>query len=80
MRDDFLDTMNLLGKGDISQEPFAQIIKLYLRCSRGSSRGRTTIQDASIRIQKSVSGGVTRAEIGNVFENFKTDILSTLSA
>ena len=43
MRDDFLDTLNLLGKGDISQEPFAEIIKLCLRCSRGSSKGRSTI-------------------------------------
>lgn len=33
MRDDFLDTLNLLRKGDISQEPFAKIIKLYIRYS-----------------------------------------------
>lgn len=33
MRADYLDTLNLLGKGDISQEPFAQIVKLFLRCS-----------------------------------------------
>jgi hypothetical protein len=25
------------------------------------------------------SGGVTRAEVGNLLENFKTDILSTLT-
>lgn len=75
MRDDFLDTLNLLGKGDISQEPFVEIIKRCLRCSQGSSRGRSTIQDASIHIQKSASEGVTREEI----KNFKADILSTLS-
>jgi len=80
MGDHCFDTLNLLGKGDISQDPFIEIIKLYLQCSRGSSRGRSTIQDASIHIQKSASKGVTRAEIRNVFENFKTDILSTLSA
>jgi len=34
MRDDCLDTLNLLGKGDISQEPFTKIIKLCLICSR----------------------------------------------
>jgi len=56
MRNDCLDTLNLLGKGDISQEPFAEIVKLCLRFSRGSSKGRSTIQDASVRIQKSTGG------------------------
>lgn len=79
MRDDCLDTLNLLVKGDISQEPFSKIINLCLRCSRGSSKGRSTIRDASARIHKSASRGVTRAEVGNLFENFETNILSTLS-
>lgn len=43
MRDYYLDTLNLLGKGDIPQEPFSKIIKLCLRYSRGSSKGRSTI-------------------------------------
>lgn len=30
MRDNCLDTLNLLGKGDISQDPFLKIIKLCL--------------------------------------------------
>lgn len=66
-RDDFLDALNLLGNGDISQEPFAEIIKLCLRCSRASSRGIITIRDAFVRIQKSADEGVTKAEIGNLF-------------
>jgi len=80
MRDDCLDTLNLLGKREISQEPLAKNINICLRCYRGLSKGRSTIQDASARIQKSTSGGVTRAEIENLFENFKTDILNTLSS
>lgn len=78
MRVDCLDTLNLLGKGDISQDPFTEIVKLCLRWYRGSSKGRSTIRDAFIRIQKSTGRGVTRSEIGNLFKNFKTDILSTL--
>jgi len=78
MRDNYLDILNLLGKGDISQEPFAEIVKLYLRCSRGSSKGRSIIQDASARIQKFAGGGVTRAEIENLFENSRP-ISSVLS-
>ena len=79
MRDDCWDTLNVLEKGDICQESFEEIIKLCLRCSRGSSRGRSMTQDASIWIQKSANGGVTRVEIGNMFKNIKTN-LSTLSS
>lgn len=79
MRDDCLDMLNLLGKGDISQVPFTKIMKLYLRFSRGSSKGRSTIRYFSTQIQKSTSGGVTEVEIENLFEILKTDILSTLS-
>jgi hypothetical protein len=32
----------------------------------------------SARIMKSTNGEVTRAEIGNLFENFKTDVISAL--
>ena len=37
IRDEFLDMLNLLGKGDISKEPFEKIVELCKR-SRGSSR------------------------------------------
>jgi len=59
MRDDCLDMLNLLGKGDISHESFDEIIKLFLRCSQGSSRGRIMAQDSYVRIQKSTNGGVS---------------------
>ena len=38
IRDDCLDMLNLLGKGDISKESFENIIELCKRYSRGSSR------------------------------------------
>ena len=38
IREDFLDMLNLLGKGDISKESFEEIVDLCRRCSRGSSR------------------------------------------
>ena len=36
--DDFLDMLNLLGKGDISKESFKKIMELCKRYSRGYSR------------------------------------------
>ena len=80
MRDDCFDMMNLLGKGDTSQESFDEIKKVYLRCWRGSSRGRIMVWDGSIRIHKFANGAVTKAKIGNLFENIKIGLLSTLSA
>ena len=38
VRDDFLDMLNLLGKGHISKDPFEKIVELCKRYSRGSSR------------------------------------------
>ena len=38
IRDDFLDMLNLLGKGDISKDSFEKIVELYKRYSRRSSR------------------------------------------
>ena len=38
IREDFLDMLNLLRKGDISKESFEKIIELCKRYSRGSSR------------------------------------------
>ena len=38
IRDDFLDMLNLLGKGDISKDSFEKIVELCKRYSMGSSR------------------------------------------
>ena len=36
--EDYLDMLNLLGKGDVSKESFEKIVELWKRYSRGSSR------------------------------------------
>jgi hypothetical protein len=33
VRDDFLDMMNILGKGDISKESYEEIVNIFKRCS-----------------------------------------------
>ena len=47
MIDDFMEHLNLLGKGDISQESFDEIIRICPRNSRGSSKGTSFVQDPS---------------------------------
>ena len=80
IRDEHLDILNLLRKGDISKESYQDILTLWRRSSRRTSQIRPQPNDTFSRVQKSANGGVTRAEIGNLLDNFKTDILSNLTS
>ena len=76
IREEYLDDLNLMGKGDISTLPFEEIVELCEKYSRSKAKiGKRTI---SSKATKSASASVTRAEIGNLLEEFKTDLLSTL--
>ena len=75
IREYFLGMLNLVGKGDISKEPFENIVELCRRYSRGSSRTNEhdkLEQDIFDRAQKSSTGGGTRANIGKLLEKLKT--------
>ena len=76
VRDEYLDSLNVMGKGDISNIPFEEIAELCQKYSRG--RSKIGKREASSKAAKSAAGGITRAEIGSLLENFKTDLLSTL--
>jgi hypothetical protein len=81
VRDDYLDMLNMLGKGDISKESYDEIVNLFKRCSMGASRNRLNSRDTTFsRVQKSAIGGATRAEIGNLLEDFKTEMLSSFAS
>jgi hypothetical protein len=81
VRDDSLDMLNMLGKGDISKESYDEIVNLCKRCSRGAARNRLNNRDTTFsRVQKLASGGATRAEIGNLLEDFKTEMISSFSS
>ena len=56
-------------------ESLEGIYELCIQCSRGLSRNIQGILSV-----KGSSGGVTKAEIGNLLDNLRMDILSTLSA
>ena len=76
VRDEYLDILNVMGKGDISNLPFEEIAELCQKYSRG--RSKTGKRETSSKVAESAAGGITRAEIGSLLENFKTDLLSTL--
>lgn len=79
MKEHWIETLNIMGKGDIYKESFADIIDLCIRSSRGSTRVKPVEHDRFVRDNKISSEGVTHVEIGNLLENFKTDILGTLT-
>jgi len=68
-----------MGKGDISQEHYDEIIHLCIRCSQGSTCGGATSRDPISRGSKPHSVGITWMEIGNLLDYFKMDILGTLT-
>ena len=78
IQDEYIDTLNLMGARYISQLDFEEISNLCRKYSRSKARYGRGLRDT--RVNKSASGGVTRVELGNLLENFKTDILGTLSS
>ena len=81
IRPEYLEVLNLMGAGDVSKLSYDDVCELCRRYSRGNSKVGGGSRDTSSRLVKLVVGAeVTQDEIGNLFENFKTDILSTLSS
>ena len=68
-----------MGKGNIYQENFADIIDLCIRSSRGSTRLKSAERDMITRDSKISGESITCAKIGNLLEDFKIDILGTLT-
>ena len=81
IRPESLEILNLMGGGDISKLSYDEACELCPRYSRGNYKVGGGTRDIASRLVNSVArDGVTRAEMGILFENFKTDILSTLSS
>jgi len=55
MKDQWIETLNIMGRGDIYQEKYANIINLCIRCSRGSTRLKLEERDMTTRDNK-ISG------------------------
>ena len=79
LRDDCIEVLNLLRLGDVHQNPFAEIADYCRRYSRGQAKTRKGPRDPFNRNLRQNSGIVTIIELGNLLENFKTKILSTIS-
>jgi len=76
VREDLLDTLNLLGGGDIYQLPYEDIKISFRNHSRvARKKGRVSQPMAS----PSSSNTSIKGEIGNTLEEFKSEMLQTLA-
>jgi hypothetical protein len=70
--EEYLEMLNLMASGDISHKPFAEICEMCKNYSRSRAKTGKNVRDPYNRSLKPVSsGGIMRAEIGNLLENFK---------
>jgi hypothetical protein len=70
-----------MESGDISHKPFTEICEMCRNYSGSRAKTRKSVQDPYSRNIKAVSSsGITRVEIGNLLDNFKTYILSTIGS
>ena len=72
--EEYVDVLNLMASRDVSQRSFKDIIELCRKYLRRKEKKRKGVRDT-----KSI-GSITRIELGNLLENFKKDILETISA
>jgi hypothetical protein len=81
IQEELLETLNLMASGDVSQKSLEDICEMCWNYSRSRTKTSRSIRDPYNRnLKGSPPGGVTRTEIGNLLENFKTDILGTLGS
>jgi hypothetical protein len=79
--EEYIDTLNLMAAGDIYQKNFETICELCRTYSRSRGKAAKSVRESVNRNTKtSTSGGVTRVELGNLLENFKTDLLGTIGS
>jgi len=68
VRDERIDVLNLMSRGDVYQLSFEEICETCKPISRGKAR-----------VSKSASRSVSQAKLGNLFDDFKANILSNLT-
>ena len=77
LRDDCIETLILIIGGDIYKKPFAEVSRSQAKVGKKLRELRENFRDYVQK--KTMANVVTRVELGNLLEKFKTDILNTIS-
>ena len=80
IKDYCIEMLNLMGAGDVSLLKYVEICGLCIIYSRNASKSGRGIKDAVNRTTKTSREGVSRMDIGNILEYFKTNIIISLSS
>ena len=59
MKDQWVETLNIMGKGDIYQQNYNDIVDFCIKCSRGSSRLKPVRHDANLKDNKASRESIT---------------------
>ena len=81
--EDLIESLNLMAFGDVSHKYFAQIREMCRNYSRIRGKVGRILREPYNRNLKGntpSSRGVTRIELGNLLENFKSDILGAMGS
>ena len=79
--EEYVEILNLMASGDVSHKSFEDITELCRKYSRSRAKAGKSTREGPSRISRTAgTSGITRVELGNLLENFKTDILGTLSS
>ena len=77
--EDLLESLNLMAAGDISIRPLHRSVRCVKIILGVVGKLRKMFESLLVESVPS-SGGVTRIELGNLLENFKTDILGEMGS
>ena len=69
-----------MGRGDISHEKYEDICELCRIYSWVISRNSNSVQDTFTRNSRLTSTRLTQVELGNLLDDFKTNILGSLAS
>ena len=79
--EEYVEILNLMASRDVSHKSFEEITKLCRKYSRSRAEAGKNVREGPSRTSGTTgTSGVTRTELGNLLENFKTNILGTLSS
>ena len=81
IKDEFLELLNLIGKGDVFQLSYNDVCELCIRYSRGISKAGKDPRDVcSLLFKFATRIGEISTEINDLFEHFKIDLISSLNS
>ena len=78
VRKEYMNTLNLLANGDISQLKYEEIKNIFKNYSRSSSKKGKSTRRPNPKIVKPTTLDIFQFELGTMLEDMKTDILHSL--